>query len=296
MKQCADARRRAFTLIELLVVIAIIALLAAILFPVFGRVRENARKTACASNMKQVGMGLVQYQQDYDEKMPFCVVYYNVSLSGGSQTGTTWKNLIFPYVKSTQVYVCPSNNSTNPGLYTADASTGITDISASYGASQINDNSANNGPYCGASAVPGIRNGAWPGGPIVTYYPGQEIAGNPYAAGLPLPIAAIQQPSKLIAIAEFWGRNNGYPSMGPMYQAISGTDVRGLYAGHLGMSNYLFCDGHVKALKPIATAVPYDLWDVNKQDVSCQQLVDGLTGVPGLGAVQSWYDTHVRTN
>src|SRR5690349_23632523 len=73
MRHCAQprpAQRQAFTLIELLVVIAIIALLAAILFPVFGRARENARRTACASNLKQIGLGVMQYVQDYDEMLP----------------------------------------------------------------------------------------------------------------------------------------------------------------------------------------------------------------------------------
>jgi prepilin-type N-terminal cleavage/methylation domain-containing protein len=65
-------RQRGFTLIELLVVIGIISVLAAILFPVFGRARENARRSSCKSNLKQIGLGIMQYTQDYDEMMPMC--------------------------------------------------------------------------------------------------------------------------------------------------------------------------------------------------------------------------------
>jgi prepilin-type N-terminal cleavage/methylation domain-containing protein/prepilin-type processing-associated H-X9-DG protein len=91
--------RFAFTLIELLVVIAIIAILAAILFPVFARARENARRASCQSNLKQIGLGILQYTQDYDEK--FC--NYSRSVPG------SWIVQLDPYVKSTQLFVCPSN-------------------------------------------------------------------------------------------------------------------------------------------------------------------------------------------
>ncbi len=90
-------RRAAFTLIELLIVIAIICLLAAILFPVFGRAREMGRRTACLSNLKQLGLGVAQYTQDYDEHLP-CYLINNVG----------WFDLIKPYVKSNQVFKCPS--------------------------------------------------------------------------------------------------------------------------------------------------------------------------------------------
>ena len=105
-------RRSAFTLIELLVVIAIIAILAAILFPVFARARENARRASCQSNLKQVCLGVKQYTQDYDEKFPQAV-----RTSGGSNNG--WAEVIQPYVKSTQVYQCPSDTgapNTTPGI------------------------------------------------------------------------------------------------------------------------------------------------------------------------------------
>jgi prepilin-type N-terminal cleavage/methylation domain-containing protein/prepilin-type processing-associated H-X9-DG protein len=90
-----------FTLIELLVVIAIIAILASILFPVFARARENARRSSCQSNLKQIGIGMMQYTQDYDEVMP-CALY-------GGLNGSRWWQVIQPYAKSTQVLLCPSD-------------------------------------------------------------------------------------------------------------------------------------------------------------------------------------------
>ena len=103
-----------FTLIELLVVIAIIALLAAILFPVFSRVRENARRASCQSNMKQLGLGFVQYSQDYDEQFPVGDVLDPGcgSLTRSDMTGGGWDTELYPYVKSTQVFECPSDTLT----------------------------------------------------------------------------------------------------------------------------------------------------------------------------------------
>lgn len=104
-----------FTLIELLVVIAIIAILAAILFPVFARARENARRASCQSNLKQIGLGLLQYAQDYDESLP-CVWFGPAGAYDQQSNATTyykWMDAIQPYTKSEQVFNCPSD-STNP--------------------------------------------------------------------------------------------------------------------------------------------------------------------------------------
>src|SRR6266496_6660930 len=99
--------RRAFPLIELLVVIAIIAILAAILFPVFAKAREKARQTACMSNLKQIGLALVQYSQDWDESHPG--VWFGPASAGAwSQPSNAnlyykWMDAIYPYVKNEQV-------------------------------------------------------------------------------------------------------------------------------------------------------------------------------------------------
>ena len=137
-------------MIELLVVIAIIAILAAILFPVFARARENARRSSCMSNLKQIGLGMMMYVQDYDERFPLAIVGAHYQGSIGPDAGATdgsntikgsfcnnmpcgkfevvrnttisghyasWMDLIYPYTKSIQVFVCPSQQRTDVGGY-----------------------------------------------------------------------------------------------------------------------------------------------------------------------------------
>lgn len=102
--------RRGFTLIELLVVIAIIAILAAILFPVFAKAREKARQSSCLSNEKQIALGFLQYAQDYDERFPLNPGGTEWSGSGTNwlQDPGCWFKSIDPYLKNTQILLCPS--------------------------------------------------------------------------------------------------------------------------------------------------------------------------------------------
>ena len=106
MNQTHSRNRRGFTLIELLVVIAIIAILAAILFPVFARARENARRASCQSNLKQIGLGILQYTQDYDEKFPRSWADSPTRIA----IGDSLFKQIDPYLKSAQILRCPSDN------------------------------------------------------------------------------------------------------------------------------------------------------------------------------------------
>lgn len=124
------ANAAAFTLIELLVVIAIIAILAAILFPVFAQAREKGRQTSCMSNMKQLGLGIIQYAQDYDETNPLGN-QGDANIVPGFEWISSWAYVTQPYVKTYAVYRCPDDGKdtvgvgTNPAMsYAANTLTG----------------------------------------------------------------------------------------------------------------------------------------------------------------------------
>ncbi len=208
--------RRGFTLIELLVVIAIIAILAAILFPAFAKARESARRASCSSNLKQIGIGMIQYTQEYDEHYPFNQI---------NGVGN-WAQVIQPYVKSTDLFRCPSN-----------PDSGIT--------------------MPGGMPLPAPQ--------IPVSYGYNFMFGDPAWATISgLSLATVQEPARKIMVGE---RTNG---SGPGSKAEPGMywdDWNGQqwfadgFAGHLGSSNYLFADGHVKSLHPDATvANNYSMW------------------------------------
>jgi prepilin-type N-terminal cleavage/methylation domain-containing protein/prepilin-type processing-associated H-X9-DG protein len=114
-------KRKGFTLIELLVVIAIIAILAAILFPVFARAREKARQASCLSNLKQIGLAVMMYAQDNDEMYPRWYMDMGAGIVPTDALGSSWaaggrfswQNMILPYMKSVQIWTCPSNTANN---------------------------------------------------------------------------------------------------------------------------------------------------------------------------------------
>ncbi len=104
-------RTKGFTLIELLVVIAIIAILAAILFPVFARARERARQTSCLSNIRQITTGTLMYAQDYDDRLPRSGYWEETA---DPRWMLHWYDAIMPYLMNEQILNCPSSRSTNP--------------------------------------------------------------------------------------------------------------------------------------------------------------------------------------
>lgn len=205
--------KKGFTLIELLVVIAIIAILAAILFPVFARARENARRSSCQSNLKQIGLGFVQYIQDYDERMP-------VGITADVSNPYGWADAIQPYLKSTQIYQCPSDTVAPQTGVANPTAAGYTDYYAnSYvlGTSQAQLNNV----ALTVLAGDGVGTGA-----TARYM----CDGSNCTQGGTDPTAT--DPTLVTAIA-----------------SATGITINGGAQRHLETSNFLFADGHVKSLK-----------------------------------------------
>ncbi|MCE5240765.1 DUF1559 domain-containing protein [bacterium] len=127
-------RRSGFTLIELLVVIAIIAILAAILFPVFAKAREKARQSSCSSNVKQMALAFLQYAQDYDERLPAGIGYWTPyrTAAAADRGDNFWVANVYPYCKNGQMFVCPSGGAFSSAINDWPAMTEVPTMS--YGA------------------------------------------------------------------------------------------------------------------------------------------------------------------
>ncbi len=247
-------KKQGFTLIELLVVIAIIAILAAILFPVFAKAREKARQASCQSNLKQLGLGILQYVQDNDELMPQGVVpgpATTLQQGNCNGVGKGWAGEIYPYVKSTGVYKCPDDSTNN---YTGGPA-GV-GVPVSYALNQY---------------TPGIALALFnaPASTVMLY----EVSGMTAVVTQP-DEGAFQNQTYLSGIGDGWPGSQGSPATdggnsndiqaaatyagGSFTRTTSGTTnaTGGPNARHdpnaqqqLGGSEHLLADGHVKFIR-----------------------------------------------
>ena len=279
-------KKSAFTLIELLVVIAIIAILAAILFPTFARARENARRASCQSNLKQIGLGFQQYAQDYDGWTMGSGVFVE---GPNSKTYHSWPSILFPYVKSDQLFSCPSGEesktskaimgaaSTRTYCGSAD-SDGSNDASNTvYPASNLQQAMKGKLSY-GMNAIlstswvtPGFQS-AGTSPTAANFVPGPNGAKSGYlnttsTASLGVFEPQIGDPTGTIRIFDSWGGVAGQTTcsvnVGNSLRAISGEDRTDRYktdapskvaSRHFDGFNALFGDGHVKFRKWGSTA------------------------------------------
>jgi len=243
----SNSVKRGFTLIELLVVIAIIAILAAILFPVFARARENARKSSCQNNLKQLALGFKQYINDFDERYPL------IAVTTGSNTGVPpygWADALQPYIKNTQVYQCPSDTAEGQDNPTV---TGYTDYwyNANFvrkvprGTSTIT--SGANESMLGSSAQTLI---AGDGGTTT----GGDTGSARYAICGDTGTTAPSATGQPVAAALTWPDNGATTVDACTSTAPSGTTqtTNATYPAaqiHLDGANFAYSDGHVKWLR-----------------------------------------------
>ena len=283
--QQQNGARSAFTLIELLVVIAIIAILAAILFPVFARARENARRSSCQSNLKQIGLGILQYVQDYDERMPSGLYPESGNpLANLLHAGQGWAGQIYPYVKSSQIYACPSDSTQGSGA--------ATPISYAYNVNLSSDDSFSVRPRSIAELVNTSK--------IVTLGEVKNIAVN-----IPADVGNSPAMTGWAVSSDFsssgsvqcdfgWMGRDGAGNGGPDKTcaafnnggnaANNASNTAKEEGRHLAGANWAFADGHVKWLKP--TAVSGGVTAVTETTPGTGNRADG-TEVAGVAATFS---------
>ncbi len=222
--------RRGFTLIELLVVIAIIAILAAILFPVFARAREKARQTSCLSNVKQLALGTMMYVQDYDEVYPYWNRYADANVMPDAPP-----KAVLPYVKNIQIFSCPSGTGSPSNV----PQTGW----SQYGRASI--------PY------------DFPGPASYAYAWSGWICERARVGTSPLRMARVTRPAETILLgdsAHMCGTEAGMfvwsnvcCDGGWTTAPLDGVGVSDSDARHNGGENYAYCDGHAKWCNTMTT-------------------------------------------
>ena len=244
-------KNRAFTLIELLVVIAIIAILAAILFPVFAKARERAKLSACISNEKQIGLAVMQYTDDYEGVYPM----NRWAVPGGIMT---WKRAILPMVKSIDVFKCPS----------------VTKYDAiNWETKALGDES---------NSLPAYYKDKSQHLPVSYAYSGgfffETGAGNNVRR--PRRYRDVKDPADTLFILN---SRTAYPDLGPWMMSsycdqngnsVSGTSPAqrrlGPFVAHQGRIPFIMADGHVQALKLTQTIYPVDMWKSKMTGYSTQ--------------------------
>jgi prepilin-type N-terminal cleavage/methylation domain-containing protein/prepilin-type processing-associated H-X9-DG protein len=203
-------KRNAFTLIELLVVIAIIAILAAILFPVFAQAREKARSATCLSNFKQLGTGVMMYVQDWDDTYPNNRLFTFPGGSEGNKLLVSWKTATHPYVKNIDVYRCPSNrHNKEPDETKGDDAFGLPVFPISY---------AYNGSALWSAAV----------------------------TKTVIPLASVPEPARYLMLIE---SNAAYSDYGIWGFANAGENGTSFFVHKNKQMQALFFDGHAKTTR-----------------------------------------------
>jgi prepilin-type N-terminal cleavage/methylation domain-containing protein/prepilin-type processing-associated H-X9-DG protein len=298
-------RKKAFTLIELLVVVAIIAILAAILFPVFAQAREKARQAMCISNMNQLGLAALQYTEDYDESLPPPTEFHFISQdASGNYTGSS---VLEPYIKnhpgqsSASVWVCPDVSGFYDGPINSWSSFRCTySMNVFLNPPNPFDPDPDTCYSSAASQAGGAGMPSWNGQPG-NYSNESNLSYNNYpAAGLN--ISRIVAPANTDMIFEAYveavqpgqtPQNDGYfglaPEQGDYMQDQGFWDTQtdafdswgyllqpALTPRHKSVNNYLFCDGHVKALVP--QKFPYDITKHPQDNIWLVR--DGRNGTP----------------